>query len=94
MGHPISTGNLLLGIKMTLSAVVILMAADGLASSMDITEVAGLFERLGLQGLGFSLGVAANQLPNLRQSSTNAWHSLRMREGCVPNGGGASNCCC
>ena len=38
-------------------------------------------ERAGLQGLGFSLGVAANQLPNLRQSSTNAWHSLRMRGG-------------
>ncbi|MFA5873789.1 MAG: hypothetical protein WC832_07470 [Anaerolineales bacterium] len=48
---------------------------------MDITEMAGLFERAGLQGLGFSLGVAANMLPNLRQSSMNAWHSLRMRGG-------------
>lgn len=66
---------------MTLRAIVILLAADGLATSMDITEVAGLFERVGLQGLGFSLGVAANLLPNLRQSSTNAWHSLRMRGG-------------
>lgn len=80
-GVPYSNEGILLGVKMTLSAVVILLAADGLASSMDITEVAGLFERLGLQGLGFSLGVAANQLPNLRQSSTNAWHSLRMRGG-------------
>ncbi len=80
-GVPISMENIFLGVKMTLSAVVILIAADGLASSMDITEVAGLFERLGLQGLGFSLGVAANQLPSLRQSSMNAWHSLRMRGG-------------
>jgi energy-coupling factor transporter transmembrane protein EcfT len=80
-GVPVSSENIFIGVKMTLSAMVILIAADGLASSMDITEVAGLFERLGLQGLGFSLGVAANQLPNLRQSSTNAWHSLRMRGG-------------
>ncbi|MGZ6346944.1 MAG: CbiQ family ECF transporter T component [Anaerolineales bacterium] len=81
LGFPVSTENITIGVKMTLSAIVILIAADGLASSMDITEVAGVFERAGLQGLGFSLGVAANQLPNLRQSSTNAWHSLRMRGG-------------
>lgn len=80
-GFLISTENITVGVKMTLSAIVILLAADGLAASMDITEVAGVFERAGLQGLGFSLGVAANQLPNLRQSSTNAWHSLRMRGG-------------
>lgn len=80
-GFPVSSENIIVGVKMTLSAIIILIAADGLASSMDITEVAGVFERLGLQGLGFSLGVAANQLPNLRQSSTNAWHSLRMRGG-------------
>jgi energy-coupling factor transporter transmembrane protein EcfT len=80
-GIPFSTQGITVGLKMTLSAIIILLAADGLAASMDITEVAGLFERLGLQGLGFSLGVAVNQLPNLRQSSTNAWHSLRMRGG-------------
>jgi energy-coupling factor transporter transmembrane protein EcfT len=80
-GFLYSTVNIMAGVKMTLSAIVILLAADGLAASMDITEVAGVFERAGLQGLGFSLGVAANQLPNLRQSSTNAWHSLRMRGG-------------
>ena len=80
-GFPFSTEGITVGVKMTLSAIVILIAADGLAASMDITEVAGLFERLGLQGLGFSLGVGANMLPNLRQSGMNAWHSLRMRGG-------------
>jgi energy-coupling factor transporter transmembrane protein EcfT len=81
LGIPFSVQGITVGVKMTLSAIVILLAADGLAASMDITEVAGLFECLGLQGLGFSLGVAVNQLPNLRQSGTNAWHSLRMRGG-------------
>jgi energy-coupling factor transporter transmembrane protein EcfT len=80
-GFPLSTVGIFLGVKMTISAVIILLAADGLAASMDISEIAGVFERFGLQGLGFSLGVAVNQLPNLRQSSMNAWHSLRMRGG-------------
>ncbi len=69
------------GAQMTLHAVVILIAADGLSSSVNIIEVAGLFERGGLRGLGFSIGVATNLLPDLRQSSLNAWHSLRMRGG-------------
>jgi energy-coupling factor transporter transmembrane protein EcfT len=80
-GYPVSMQGVAVGVKMTLSAVVILLAADGLAASVDITELAGLFERIGLQGLGFSMGVAVNQLPILRQSSMNAWHSLRMRGG-------------
>lgn len=69
------------GLQMVLRAIVILVAADGLSASVDITEVAGLLERGGLHGLGFSIGVATNLLPDLRQSSTNAWHSLRMRGG-------------
>ena len=69
------------GLQMVLRAIVILVAADGLSASVDITEVAGLLERGGLHGLGFSIGVATNLLPELRQSSTNAWHSLRMRGG-------------
>ena len=44
-------------------------------------EVAGALERGGLHGLGFSLGVATNLLPDLRRSSTATWHSLRMRGG-------------
>ncbi|MEW6717367.1 MAG: energy-coupling factor transporter transmembrane component T [Chloroflexota bacterium] len=80
-GLPVSLEGVIAGVQMTLRAIFILLAADGLATSVDITEVAGLFERAGLHGLGFSIGVAANLLPNLRQSSTNAWHSLRMRGG-------------
>ncbi len=81
LGLSISSTAVLNGIQMTLRAVAILMAADGLSSSVNITELAGLLERSGLKGLGFSIGVAANLLPDLRQSSVNAWHSLRMRGG-------------
>jgi energy-coupling factor transporter transmembrane protein EcfT len=81
LSQPVSTARIMDSLIMTLRAVVILSAADGLSASVSITEVAGLFERAGLRGLGFSLGVAANLLPTLRQSSTHAWHSLWMRGG-------------
>jgi len=80
-GFPISSINLLNSARMLLRAVIILMAADGLSASVNITEMAGMLERGGLRGLGFSLGVAFNLLPDLRRSSTATWHSLRMRGG-------------
>lgn len=80
-GLPLSSENLLSAANMLVRAAVILLAADGLAASIDITEVAGLFERVGLSGLGFSLGVAVNLLPSLRDAAMHAWHSLWMRGG-------------
>lgn len=81
LGISYSSANLLTGFQMVLGALVILLAADLLSASVEITELAGLLERLGMHGLGFSIGVAANLLPNLNQSSRDAWHSLRMRGG-------------
>lgn len=81
LGFSFSSLNILSSIQMTLRAAVILLAADGLSSSVNIVEVAGLLERSGMRGLGFSIGVATNLLPDLRQSGMNAWHSLRMRGG-------------
>jgi energy-coupling factor transporter transmembrane protein EcfT len=78
---PLSSAGLQLGFQMSMRAVVILVAVNGLTASIDISTLAGLFERLGLRGLGFSLGVALNLLPALQQSATHAWHSLRMRGG-------------
>ncbi len=81
LGVPLAGITLLNAVHMTLRAAVILLAADGFSASVDISEVAGMLERGGLRGLGFSLGVASNLLPDLRRSSTAAWHSLRMRGG-------------
>jgi energy-coupling factor transporter transmembrane protein EcfT len=76
-----SSQGLEMGLQMAMRALVVLVSVDGLSSSVDISEVAGLLERTGLKGLGFSLGIAFNLLPALRQSATNAWHSLWMRGG-------------
>jgi energy-coupling factor transporter transmembrane protein EcfT len=66
---------------MALRAVIIFVAVDGLSDSLDISVLAGLLERAGLRGLGFSVGVAMNLLLDLRQSIQNTWHSLWMRGG-------------
>jgi energy-coupling factor transporter transmembrane protein EcfT len=78
---PLSVAGLQLGLCMALRAMVILVAVQGLTAAIDVSALAGLFERLGLHGLGFSMGVALNLLPALQQSAGNAWHSLKMRGG-------------
>lgn len=60
---------------------VMVTAVDGFTHAVDITQLAGFIERLGLRGLGFTLGVALNLLPSLQQSSLHAWQSLQMRGG-------------
>jgi energy-coupling factor transporter transmembrane protein EcfT len=76
-----SSQGLSIGLQIALRFIVVLIALNGLTGSVEITSIAGLLERVGLQGLGFSMGVALNLLPSLQQSSTNAWHSLWMRGG-------------
>ncbi len=78
---PLSSEGVQLGLHMGVRAVVILVAVQGLTASIDISSLAGLFERLGLHGLGFSLGVALNLLPALQESATHAWYTLKMRGG-------------
>jgi energy-coupling factor transporter transmembrane protein EcfT len=80
-GIPISPSGLKTGLHLLLRAAVMLLAVDSFSSTVDVGEVAGLLEKFGLPGLGFSMGVAVNLLPALRKSSQNTWHSLRMRGG-------------
>lgn len=77
----LSSAGVLTGLGMAMRALVALAAVDGLSLSVEIAELAGVLERLGLRGLGFSVGVAVNLLPSLRSSWFNAWHSLRLRGG-------------
>ncbi len=76
-----SSQGVLASIQFAARLLVVLVTVNGFTAAIDIVSVAGLLERFGLQGLGFSLGVALNLLPTLQQSSINTWHSLRMRGG-------------
>lgn len=81
LGLGYSSEGVLVATQIALRLIVILVMLDGFTSVVDIVALAGLLERFGLHGLGFSMGVALNLLPALRQSSTNAWYSLKMRGG-------------
>jgi len=68
-------------LRVIMRFVIILVAISGFTETVDISAIAGLLERFGFRGLGFSIGVALNILPALQQSSTNAWQSLWLRGG-------------
>jgi energy-coupling factor transporter transmembrane protein EcfT len=76
-----SSVGLSTSLQIAVRFVVIIVILNGFTNSVDITSIAGMLERFGLRGLGFSMGVALNLLPSLQQSSINAWHSLWMRGG-------------
>ncbi len=80
-GIPYSSEGLSSALQIALRILVVLVAVQGLTSAVDISSIAGLLERAGLHGLGFSVGVALNLLPALFQSAQNAWRSLWMRGG-------------
>jgi energy-coupling factor transporter transmembrane protein EcfT len=80
-GIPYSSEGLLSAVQIALRILVVLVSIQGFTLSADISSIAGLLERAGLHGLGFSVGVALNLLPALQQSAQNAWRSLWMRGG-------------
>jgi energy-coupling factor transporter transmembrane protein EcfT len=81
LGIAYSSQGLISSLQILLRIIVVLIAVDGFTSSVDIPSIAGMLERFGLRGLGFSMGVALNLLPALRTSALNTWHSLWMRGG-------------
>jgi energy-coupling factor transporter transmembrane protein EcfT len=80
-GIPYSSEGLASSLQIILRIIVVLVAVDGFTRSVDIASIAGLLERFGLRGLGFSMGVALNLLPSLQTAAVNTWHSLWMRGG-------------
>ncbi len=81
LGIPYSSEGLMSAMQIALRILVILVSVQGLTEAVDISSIAGLLERAGFRGLGFSVGVAFNLLPALFQSAQNAWRSLWMRGG-------------
>lgn len=77
----LSLDGLVTGTQMGLRSLVMLVMIAGFSESVEISQLAGLLERAGMKGLGFSLGIAVNLLPGLAQSCTAAFHALRMRGG-------------
>ncbi len=82
-GVPLSREGLLLGAQMVLRALTVLIAIAAFAATLSLAELSGLFERVGLRGLGFALGVAINMLPSVSRTTLNVYQAFRLRGGFV-----------
>lgn len=80
-GIAYSAEGLMAGLQAGVRFWVVLLAVFGFTQSVDIPSLAGMLERFGLQGLGFSIGVALNLVPSLRDAAIKSWYSLKMRGG-------------
>ncbi len=81
LGVGLSAEGLAGGVQMGLRAIAIVVAVAGFGASVPAGELAALTERVGLKGLGFALGVAANMLPLVQGTLTTAYQALRLRGG-------------
>ena len=70
-----------MGLWMALRAFCLTVAFSVALNALSVSEMARLFETVGLKGLGFALGVALNLLPTLRETSEATYHTLRLRGG-------------
>lgn len=80
-GLAYSSEGLLAAAHALLRMGVILLGVSVFTSLMEISALAAVFERWGLHGLRFSIGVALNLLPGLQQSAAVTWRVLQMRGG-------------
>lgn len=77
----LSLDGLETGFWMAVRALTLMLAFSVALQPMTVAETVGLFERAGLRGLGFALGVALNLRLVLRDTVESAYHSLRLRGG-------------
>ena len=77
----LSRAGFWMGLWMALRALCLTVAFSVALDSLSVSDMARLFETVGLKGLGFALGVALNLLPTLQENATAAYHTLRLRGG-------------
>jgi len=77
----LSRSGLELGGWMALRAMCLTLAFSVSVGSMSPSDMIGLFESMGLKGLGFALGVALNLLSVLGEIIETTYHTLRLRGG-------------
>lgn len=70
-----------LGALMAARALAILLTFSATIGALSPAQLSGLFERVGLRGTGFAVGLALNLLPTLRTCVMTAFQSARLRGG-------------
>ncbi len=77
----LSWEGLAIGLEMAGRAFVITLAFSLGIASLSLSDVVAVFDRLGLQGLGFATGLAMNLLGTLREMATVTLQTIRLRGG-------------
>jgi len=77
----LSRDGLETGFWMALRAATLMLAFGVSVAALSLAQMMHLFDRLGLRGLGFALGVALNLGPTLHDTVEAAYHTLRLRGG-------------
>jgi energy-coupling factor transporter transmembrane protein EcfT len=77
----LSREGAVLGLSMVMRALTIIVAINGLVSSVPVDRLGSVFERVGFRGMGFAVGVAFNLLPLIQHSLATSWQAMRLRAG-------------
>ena len=77
----ISREGFVMGLEMAGRALDLTLAIGLGAASLSLSDVVGIFDHLGLRGLGFAVAVAMNLLVTLREMATAALQTIWLRGG-------------
>ena len=80
-GIRLSSEGFWAGLGMAMRALCITLGFAASIGALSVSEMSRLFERLGLKGLGFALGVALNMMHALREVVNVTYHTCRLRGG-------------
>jgi len=77
----LSSEGLAMGSQMMARAATIVVAVHTMTSMISLSAMSDLFEKAGLRGLGFAVGVALNALPLVQRNYNDVRTALQLRGG-------------
>jgi len=80
-GLGLSSEGFWMGVWMALRALCISLAFSISIGALSVSQLTSLFERAGIKGLGFALGVALNMMSLLGEVVSVTYHTCRLRGG-------------
>jgi energy-coupling factor transporter transmembrane protein EcfT len=77
----LSWAGVFMGLEMAGRALTLMLAFGLGLSSLSLSDLVAIFDRLHLRGLGFALGVAMNMLSTLQEMARVAFETIKLRGG-------------
>jgi energy-coupling factor transporter transmembrane protein EcfT len=73
--------GLSMGLEMAIRATAVTLAFSLGLSAFSLSDLMAMFDRLGMRGLGFALGMAMNLLSNLQEMAVVTFQTIKLRGG-------------